>query len=347
MNSRIQRLLAPLGNDQDPAMRRPWSRVVMFKNVGGIPPVNRPPGDFPWNRGFDLFCLDQAGQPTHICKCRDESDDLARTETTLLERLSGEPGLASWLPATRSVRDDRLQIQVSVYHPHRSLADLLPGMRETEWRDTTRRILEGSHLVSLRSAEVLPQFAGRQTRVTFTDAARETLGYARAERLIDERIAGQLATLFDGAGMIVPHPQHGDLWPGNVLVVADGYRLVDFETFGRVQVPLFDVFHLIRSSRDCRRPPAAGDNWGSLIASDAEFARMLGALVPELARLQGMDREQIYPAFIYYLIELAVWFHRRLKDHPYARPFLAELGQLPRLLEDRNDARHTLLGSGQ
>src|SRR5881397_3247923 len=42
-------------------------------------------------------------------------------------------------------------------------------------------------------------------------------------------------------------PQHGDLWPSNVVHSGGSWWLLDFEVFGEVQVPLYDVCHFVRT----------------------------------------------------------------------------------------------------
>jgi hypothetical protein len=51
------------------------------------------------------------------------------------------------------------------------------------------------------------------------------------------------------------HPQHGDLWPGNIIQDEHGrWCVIDYETFGQVEFPLYDAYHLVWSCRARHRP---------------------------------------------------------------------------------------------
>jgi hypothetical protein len=339
MNSRFHRLLAPLRADTDPGLRRAWHRTLVFKNVGGIPAINRPRGDFPWNRGFDLFCLDEAGRPTHICKCREASNEIARGETELLEKICGEPDLAGLVPATRGVAEGGMQIQVSAYLAHRPYASVVARMSEEELLGSIGTILGGAQRISARANALRPVLARGGPTLALDCEAAESLAYLRSHQLLSETVCTRLAELLAACGRMPRQPQHGDLWPGNVLEIAGTYRIIDFETYGRVQVPLFDAFHLLRSARDIR-PGAQADlqqrTWLDRLSGDASFGKAIKTIIPPLARQQGLSNDQTFGAFLFYVMDIAAWFHQRLKDHPFARPFVAELSRIDELIARRH-----------
>jgi hypothetical protein len=342
MTSRLHRLLESLQSDPDPGLRRAWDQTLIFKNVGGIPAVGRPRGDFPWNRGFDLFCLDARGRPTHFCKCRERENELARVETELLEKICAEPDLAGLVPATRGLTEGGLQVQVSAYLEHQPYSEVLTRWPEADWLESMQAILEGAHRISARADGLRPGLAAGGPTFALDVAAAESLDYLKAQRLLTPEVCGQLTALFGACGRMRRWPQHGDLWHGNVLVVEGAYRIVDFETYGRVQVPLFDAFHLLRTTRDLRPPSGQGSpwlTWKDRLSKDAGFRRAVNAIIPSLGREQGLTGAQAVAVFFFYVMDIAAWFHQRIKDHPFARPFVAELAVLPDLLGRQHELR--------
>lgn len=104
-----------------------------------------------------------------------------------------------------------------------------------------------------------------------------------------------------------PRPQHGDLWPRNVIRSGNGWRVLDFETCGAVMIPLYDVFHLIRGCGE-----AAGGGHGDWLGrwlTAGPSAGVLAKAVLDFA--QGMDIREIEAALVAYSVDFCARLHRR------------------------------------
>jgi Ser/Thr protein kinase RdoA (MazF antagonist) len=93
--------------------------------------------------------------------------------------------------------------------------------------------------------------------------------------------------------------QHGDLWPDNVLRHAGGWQLIDFAEFGDVNVPLYDLWHMIRyrpRGRIARMRPFA-NRW------DAVRRQLISS---EMRRLQ-LSPAEIGATRLFYLVHMAAY----------------------------------------
>src|SRR5207253_6463326 len=117
----------------------------------------------------------------------------------------------------------------------------------TEWMGAMRGILATVSRLAERAAVLLPD-QGEQETVRPGDAVRPLLNILEIVGLPNESLH-LLATAADAAPAVLMRPQHGDLWPANLIQRDDGgWWVLDFEMYGRIRVPLHDVFHLVRTS---------------------------------------------------------------------------------------------------
>jgi len=145
---------------------------------------------------------------------------------------------------------------------------------------------------------------------------------------LDATASSQLARHFC-AVQLPAWPQHGDFWPRNVLVVAGGWKVLDFEACGEIVLPLYDVFHMIRG---CSEAASGGaGNWLELWAEAGMAARPLSASVRRLSR--GLETTAMEAALVAYLVEFAARLHRRGISRERTAGRLQELRALPGLLE--------------
>ena len=118
--------------------------------------------------------------------------------------------------------------------------------------------------------------------------------------------------------------QHGDLWPGNIIGWGGDWWLLDFEVFGRVQVPLHDVFHLLRANPgpgvQTKRGLSAGPGVHRPGWSEPSRA-VLGGFAARL----GLSPAAVGGAYLYYLLEVTARLHGRSAPHWFRAPYLDEL----------------------
>jgi len=98
-------------------------------------------------------------------------------------------------------------------------------------------------------------------------------------------------------------PQHGDLYSGNILSYRDRFYIVDWESFGAIDLPFYDLLTLLYSLlRDTGGTPAT---WNPTLMN----------LVPSLIRSYA-QRLHLTPADASRLLPLALanWFYLHLKE---------------------------------
>jgi len=82
----------------------------------------------------------------------------------------------------------------------------------------------------------------------FEYAAKLIQGFNCTNETREAMIRYARETLKDGISL-PPMPQHGDLTIDNILVDGERINIIDCDTFGRISVPGFDIFHFMRRSR--------------------------------------------------------------------------------------------------
>jgi aminoglycoside phosphotransferase (APT) family kinase protein len=98
-------------------------------------------------------------------------------------------------------------------------------------------------------------------------------------------------------------PQHGDLFSGNLLLHHDKWRILDWETYGLIDLPLYDLLTFFLSVLLARGP--VPEHWRPSL-----LARM-PALIATYSQRLGLspaDTRRLFP------LTLANWFHLQWKD---------------------------------
>jgi Ser/Thr protein kinase RdoA (MazF antagonist) len=98
-------------------------------------------------------------------------------------------------------------------------------------------------------------------------------------------------------------PQHGDLFPGNLLFHGDQCSVVDWESFGTIDLPMYDLLTLLLSL--LARQSEAPEHWDSRIAAQAPG--LMDRYVGEL-ELSNEDISLLLP------LTLVNWFHLQWTD---------------------------------
>jgi hypothetical protein len=280
-----------------------WSDVVMVGNVAGIPAARREAGDFLWNRGFNLAVLGKDGSPAQYCKCRPAGDVIAQTETTILKRLSASLD-GRIVPRTIGLETSDLQIQVAEHICGQRHDVLLRSLTVNQSGESLEAVIRASEEVGKRAELVLSDVLELRTSIDLLEESARHLGHltpagiATAERQALERILA-------AAGPVRGSLQHGDLWPKNVVRDHRGWWLLDFEMFGRVQTPLYDACHLVRTTTALRSPSSRQSlTWMERMDSaetDTRFRRILR----DAAARHDLDSAQAAACLVYYAIDMA------------------------------------------
>jgi hypothetical protein len=94
--------------------------------------------------------------------------------------------------------------------------------------------------------------------------------------------------------------------------------LIDLGEFGRVQVPMFDAFHLLSDSRHWALRPSSA-------AVKGRPADPATAIVREYAAHLGLDAAQSVAAYFYYLMSLAAFRLRPGVNPAFRDPCIRDL----------------------
>jgi hypothetical protein len=142
----------------------------------------------------------------------------------------------------------------------------------------------------------------------------------RYQRMVSEPIAalaafGHSATVSRGcdrlARQISPQwieslpviPQHGDLFAGNVLAYQDRWHVIDWESFGTIDLPFYDLFTLLLSL--LRGKGATPDRW------ERSLAKQVPILMESYATVLRLSTANIV---LLLPLTLANWFHLQWTD---------------------------------
>jgi len=336
MTSGFAALLEQAGFDT--SERSFWQRVVIVHNAGMLPAERLDEDDVMATRGFNALVLDRRGVPTHFCKCRPPTKAWIR-QTDLYARMSMVPALRRVIPRARDVSSRDLHMSITTYVPGRLLASRVWWMPPVTLGVTLREILGQMETISKHAAAIDPDEPLREAHVDLEARAAWAFD-AIPPSLLAPQKASVLRTTVAAAGRIRRVPQHGDLWPMNVLRYDGRWLLLDFEIFGRIQVPLYDAFHLVRNCWAMRRGwlsrtvqwlrnPIAGrpaPNWIAwLHSSSADPYRQTLAWARARHRLTNTEA---VGALAFYLVDVAARMYRRRVPFPFVEPYLSDLAVL-------------------
>lgn len=317
MNPRLRRLLARVFTTDAPG------DSLILNNLARLPPTRNQPGDHVWNRGFDLLLVDRSHRPRYFCKCRPSGDAHFRRAAELHAALSQDPELASSLLPTTVVSDSLVLAEVTEYCAGPTFARFLARRGLTVWHEAIQHILEIATFVSMRATLTLPHDLAPRNRAHTQETVEQRITLLEEAAASRDAIDGALELLGRGgdAPLIL---QHGDLWPPNLLAHRDGgWRLVDFEAFGRVQVPLFDVFHLLRTSTETFRHPT--EPWVHWLFREEPAPARARDLILSYARQHRLTRGQTLAAFAYYSMELPAQLIARGGPATDWQPYIEDL----------------------
>ena len=317
MNRELLELLDRLKKDPDPDLRRQWTSAAIVNNAGAIPQLNHPNDDSVWNRGFNLVLVGPDGSPTHFCKCRPRGEPSAVHEGEVAERLGRLDDLRDVVSVARVLSNNRLQLLAMPFLAGEVMVDRLAQMDLGPWLRTIGELagVAARLTASAAAAGMMKEPPPVGVARTFTEAGADHLDYLATLGLETAAVRVLGRVLADG-GRFVPSCQHGDFWASNVLGRADGgYRVIDFERFGRVSSPMFDVFQLLRTSWDGYRNETTRDrSWLTAFASPDAIRTAWQAIFGKALIAHSLEADQLEAALALYLIEALAWYRRRSVD---------------------------------
>jgi hypothetical protein len=330
MNASLARMLERTGVRPAGHPEASWTTIIMADSVGGLPVTDRAEGDFLWNRGFNLFVLDQ-GRPCYFCKVR-PATAFWMHEGSVCERLAADAVLGAIVPETRRACEAGIHLQASRYVSGDVFERLVPKLRLRPLRQSLVAILDSAATLSRHAARIMPELLGDRATIQLCDAATDALDDLRTLGAPASHIAALKRVLADSAP--VPRAiQHGDLWPRNIVKQGRHYWILDYESFAAVQVPLYDAAHLLRTCWAIRTTVrgVARPLTHLFTANDAE-PRMFRELLRNAAVAAGLGPSDALAALAFYAVASVSRLYRRQVPDAYLRQFVYETAQFARML---------------
>lgn len=344
MNHALRDLLAAAGIGNGDGAQSPWSRIVLLKNWGDVPPLRGLANTYLGNSGFNFLLLGPRGMPTHYCKCRPATSPAVQHESAVLATLSHDPELRTAVPRTWGARAGGLQLLISTHIPGTPLDRAVARLPTGQWVVAMGEVLAVTHRVAQRAVATLPDLLGCGGRICLADAARGSLAHLEAMGLGREAVRA-LEEALRAAGSVDGFPQHGDLWPSNAVKWEGSWWLVDFEVFGHVQVPLYDACHFVRTCSDlrcARGTSSTASLWIDRLMAGDDEAGACGRTIASVARRHALTPNEVVGALVYYLIDIATRFHKRGGPRWYWAPHVLEVQRLAELLASGRQVGLTL-----
>lgn len=300
------------------ALGRPlgWDDLVLLRNFGSLR-LDAPMADGAETRGFHARVLARDGRCTHYIKCRSASSAYAAREASVLTALRTDPSLADVVPPASGL--------------------VLPGLRAlilgvVEGQGFARRVARKRLPTAVADVRVCLAVRGRlMARASKVGAVPETPGsfsplqaIEPSLRILEESGVAPtvLAVIRDRVHTDLPsEPQHGDFTPANIIWGPRGPVILDFEFFGVVASPLYDVWHFIRNVRVQR----AESSWLGVLAPRNETDAAWHALLSEEIGRAGLSERQVAASLLWYLSHITALIIARKNSEEYYRPYLNDL----------------------
>jgi hypothetical protein len=230
-------------------------------------------------------------------------------------------------------------MSISTYVPGRLLDSMMPGLPPAELGVALREILEAAETVSTHYAIVEPAVFRGQTHIELAAEPEWAFGALPPSLLAPGQVSVVRQALAS-AGRVRRVLQHGDLWPRNILRHEGSWKLLDFDSFGRIQVPLYDAFHLVRHCWALRQRTRRGV--GEWVRASAKLPNHRPSWIESLCspgaaqvyqrtlgwarQRHGLSDAEAVGTLAFYLIDMAArMYHRPLVPMQYVEPILGDL----------------------
>lgn len=284
----------------------PADAVAMFvHNVASVPGVPVPTAATRGRPGFDAILLDGDGAPTHFCKCRPAGDPDVAHEVAVARAATTDPSLARHLPRCGLAATARLSACVSPYEAGLPYDSFIARQATAEWGVAVEAIAGITEQMAPLVARALPHLVPSGP-VAFAEEAGWGLEHLAMLGLPATGRDALLRALVAG-GSVGAALQHGDLQPSKLLHRDDGWLLLGLGSFGRIRTPLYDLFHLLRTSFAGRRAQGQGGQalWIEALRDPSDDSTAARAILRRAVRRHDLSPDAALGALAHYLVDVA------------------------------------------
>jgi hypothetical protein len=295
VNASLAALLRDLARQLDGGAAD-WHDAIVLQNYGVLP-VPRAP-ELPSLRGFNLMLLARDGSPRHFAKCRPLANEELARETAVLRQLASSRAGARHVPPVVMGVGTSIAAQLAVFQEGEPLQAYLRRVGAAGAETAVLEILD--------VASLLGRLIGDATPAPSLDLAREAAPHlaAAAAAGLDPGDVARLSAALGSAGPVPAMPQHGDLWPPNVVRTRQTWVLLDFEFFGQLQVPMVDAAQLVRSAGDVLWPYRGEGTWIGELGRDTDRARFSRRLLGAARLRAGLAEPAAVGCLAFALLEI-------------------------------------------
>lgn len=312
----------------------PWERIVLRDSRAALTSRAREGRSHIWNRGFHMVILDAAGAPEYYCKCRPSNPggSICR-ESLVMEVFNADAATAPLVPSACTVRDDDIEVLVTRFLSGTRVDKLLPDLSLNERTELAEKVLSAGFTLSSAAAAMPRHFPGAGDELPLAASAARAFELLPSIGVTGADVA-LLRQALEQAGAVRAYPQHRDLWPRNVIVEEDGRcRIVDFDEFGEVMVPMTDAIHYLRTSSELAGV-LTRRTWLERIRQDDDEARALRGLLAREPGRWGLTPVQAAGCLLFYLLDITTGLYYRPNPESVWGRFRDELPVAAALLRD-------------
>jgi hypothetical protein len=307
--------------------------AIIVHNAGAIPPVRTTPSDTSGQPGFNVVVAER-GRPIYFCKCRPAGDAALAHEGAIAEILSRELSTAAHVAVSHLERSGVMDVLVLRRLPGRPYHELLVKQGEAEWLSSVELVIGLVERMAACVASAVPALRGPEV-LRVADEGRWALAALEAEQGLARHRVEVLAATLAGGGEVTPWPQHGDLWPPNVLVDGTSWYILDLELFGRVRVPLYDLLHMLHICSEVRRSEAADRRpWVQRLVDGDPTEAGAKDLIRRTADRHGLSSSAVFSALVYYVVDVGARVRARGAWSADWREYLAQASRLADLIAE-------------
>jgi hypothetical protein len=330
VNAELRSLLANLGIEA--------STAVLMQNAGPIP-APRGTNRF---RGFKLILLNARGTATHFCRCAPAEFNGLADEAEIMLALRKDPAIATILPEVALGVGERIRLLITPFALRGDYTDPMERLPTRAWETLAREVINGALDITIATPALVPRFALDPAPL---QPLLEATNHLDALTLVlDAKVVATLRAFLRDSPAIPRAIQHGDLWAGNLLDLETGWRLVDFEIFGQIQMPMYDVFHFLRTCLDMRPQTRAMPTWLDMMRQDHDDVVVARKLLRAAAERASLDARQRLGACVYYVTDFAGRLAMRGTREVHRR-FYREAEAFAAALDSREDLDTILFGA--
>ncbi|MEX2375250.1 MAG: phosphotransferase [Dehalococcoidia bacterium] len=278
--------------------------MILTRNETSVPMSPLWPEPLP-QRGFQMLLLDQDKRPSRYARCADARVAPFARECRIVERLSRSTAAHALTPRVKTAATHRLRVQVFEYLTDtRNLLDS-GALTTNNWLATARSAFATRDALCELSTSLVPWLLEGPEMVSLFRRAEPALKYLRAASALDIDLS-PIERVLRQTPPVPQRLQHGDFWPGNLIFCEGSWRVIDFEDFGKVNVPFYDEFHFIQASARMGIAGAGPSGWfdASPHRAPATWMRLWRAFLNERGRRLSLDQDVIGALLVFYVVQM-------------------------------------------